>query len=286
MFLLKNARTLLEMADSKLEFRVLRLYACFAQARRPLRLTELVQLLHIPKSSCFALVKGLVTDGYLYEIAPSVGYYPTARMHEHTNAIADEDPVLSSIHSILESLRDTTGETVVVGRVNGNQSVFVAVYESSNNIRLSVMAGARKPLHCNAMGKLFLASMDPATRERVLGKGRLPKLTSRTVQSRSRLLTEIESMRLRGWFSGEGESIEGAMGVALPMHINGQQFALQIGGPEARMKENLDRNLAAMRRACQAIHQLGFRVVAGDATARIEDVALRPAQTRRRASGS
>jgi predicted DNA-binding transcriptional regulator len=129
MFLLKNARTLLEMADSKLEFRVLRLYACFAQARRPLRLTELVQLLHIPKSSCFALVKGLVTDGYLYEIAPSVGYYPTARMHEHTNAIADEDPVLSSIHSILESLRDTTGETVVVGRVNGNQSVFVAVYE-------------------------------------------------------------------------------------------------------------------------------------------------------------
>jgi DNA-binding IclR family transcriptional regulator len=248
------------MADLKLEFRVLRLFACFADARRPLRLTELGHLLNIPKSSCHTLLRGLVSDGYLYEISPSIGYYPTARMYEHTNAIAAQDPVLASIRPILESLRDETGETVVVGRLSGDQSVFVAVYESPNNIRLSLLAGMRKPLHVNAMGKLFLAGMDPKDRTRVLGTSRLAKLTNRTIQSRSKLLAEVESMRLRGWFSGSGESIEGAMGMALPMHIYSQQFALQIGGPEERMKTHLVRNLEAMRRARALIEKMGFHM--------------------------
>jgi len=222
------------------------------------------------KSSCFALVKALEQEGYLYEISPRDGYYPTGRMQAHVDAIAAHDPIVAAVRPELERLRDETGETAVLGKRAGGVSQFIAVCESTNSIRLSVTAGAMKPLHVNAMGKLFLAAMTPAERRLALGRGRLQRLTPRTIVSQAALLKDIEAMRERGWYSGEGESVAGAMGIGVPVVIHGLLYALQIGGPAERMKVGLKRHLAALQAARLRIEARSAGSATGAARPNIE----------------
>ena len=67
---------------SKIVYRTLDVFEVFAQQKRPLSLTELVRQLDIPVSSCHDVVRALEERGYLYEVRPRGGYYPTSRLFE------------------------------------------------------------------------------------------------------------------------------------------------------------------------------------------------------------
>ena len=48
--------------------RTLDVFECFAEARRPLSLSELARAIEAPVSSCFALIRTLEDRGYLYAV--------------------------------------------------------------------------------------------------------------------------------------------------------------------------------------------------------------------------
>ena len=94
---------------SKIVDRTLDFLELFARERRPLSLSEMAQLLKIPISSCHDVVSAMVTRGYIYEIAPRAGYYPTRRLNDLTKEISDNDPVLLRAEILLRSLRGHFG---------------------------------------------------------------------------------------------------------------------------------------------------------------------------------
>ena len=241
------------MSNVKTELRAVRLFQVFAAAGRPLRLTELASQMVMAPSSCFALLRAMVAEGYLYELGPRGGFYPTGRMHEHTGLISQHDPVLERCGDALRRLRDVTGETVTIGKQVGNGLLYIAAFESPNNIRLAVLAGAVRPLHGAAMGKALLGSLDEKTLHAVLGDDPLQRLTARTIVSRRKLEVELQVARQRGWYASSGESIEGAMGIALPVRINGVIYAVQVAGPVERMQASLNAHLAALQDAARQI---------------------------------
>ena len=57
------------MADVRTQLRALEVFQVFARVRKPLRLSELARELNIPVSSCFAIIRALLDNGYLYEMA-------------------------------------------------------------------------------------------------------------------------------------------------------------------------------------------------------------------------
>ena len=62
---------------SKIVDRTLDFLELFAKERRPLSLSDIARLLRIPISSCHDVIQAMQSRGYLYEIAPRAGYYPT-----------------------------------------------------------------------------------------------------------------------------------------------------------------------------------------------------------------
>ena len=62
-------------------------FELFAREHRPLSLTELARGLEVPMSSTLALVRTLAAKGYVYEIRPRGGYYPTRKMRTACAAI-------------------------------------------------------------------------------------------------------------------------------------------------------------------------------------------------------
>ena len=79
---------------SKIVGRTLDFLEVFADQKRPLSLSEIARLLEIPASSCHDVIQALQERGYIYELAPRGGYYPTLRIFEVAKIIAAYDPVV------------------------------------------------------------------------------------------------------------------------------------------------------------------------------------------------
>jgi hypothetical protein len=126
---------------SKIVGRTLDFLEVFADQKRPLSASEIARLLDIPASSCHDVLQALHERGYIYELAPRGGYYPTLRVYEVAKVIADHDPVVLRTDTLLRSLRDALDESVLLSKVNGVSATYLAAFEPSHPLRFLANIG-------------------------------------------------------------------------------------------------------------------------------------------------
>ena len=114
----------------------LEIFEAFAAAKKPLSLSELARLVDSPVSSCHGLLRNLQKSGYVYALDVRRQYYPTRRLFDIGAEIATHDPIVDRLTPILERLRDKTDETILLGRLQINQIVYLNVRESPQTISL------------------------------------------------------------------------------------------------------------------------------------------------------
>ena len=68
---------------SKIVDRTLDFIELFARERKPLSLSEISRSLAIPVSSCHDVLQALRARGYIYEVGPRAGFYPTTVSYTH-----------------------------------------------------------------------------------------------------------------------------------------------------------------------------------------------------------
>jgi DNA-binding IclR family transcriptional regulator len=221
--------------------RTLDLFEAFARAGKPLSLSQLARAIDAPVSSCFGIVRTLEARGYLYEVKARGGYYPTKLLFEQARAIASRDPLAERFVPLLEKLRDQTGETVLLSKRLDRQAVYLAVLDGLHSIRYSPKVGEFRPLHASASGKALLGSLEPALSSELLGRMKLPRVTSRTITSRAALEADLAQGRARGWYVTYGETVADLMAVAVPVRLNGETYSVALAGPMQRMEGALKR---------------------------------------------
>lgn len=244
---------ILDSKDSKGAARALAVFEAFADARKPLTLTELSKGLKVPLSSCLHIMHTLVRRGYAYSLGTRRGYYPSIRMKQNTDLIARHDPLLQHVGPILETLRTRTRETVLLAQRVDDKAVIMDVYESPQNIRYSAQVGEMRPLYSTAIGKALLGAMKPAGLRELLGDLKLKSVTPTTITDRAQLERHISESKARGWYSANAENVADLFAVSAGIDLDGQIFAIAVAGPIQRMKDNMDANVKAL---CQAAQEL------------------------------
>ncbi|KOF52705.1 MULTISPECIES: IclR family transcriptional regulator [unclassified Achromobacter] len=245
--------------EVKLVARTLDLVELFAQERRPMPLTELAQGLGAPMSSCLALVRTLVGRGYLYEVRRRGGYYPTPRLAAMCALIQDGDPWLERLRPRLAALRDATGETAMLGKIQDGAVVFLDVAESAQPVHYAPRPGARRPLHTSSVAKAILARMAPAERETVLAGVSYTRYTPRTLDGRVALLEELRATEARGWAANVGESVADLTGLAVALDLAGEWYAFCVAGPTHRVWEEREAHVRSLLDAAGAARQWSER---------------------------
>ena len=236
--------------------RILDFLGYFASSRAPASLTELSEALGLPKSSCLALISTLEQSGYLYQVHPRVGYYPTTRWYDQARVIAAHDPVIHRLDPFMRKLRDRTGETVILGRRAGNRVVYIAVLESEQTVRYTAYPGQLKPLYGTASGKAVLASLDVERRRRLLRELPLKPFTPRTITAVEAIERDLERGAARGWHHSVGEHVPDVTAIAAIVEIQ-DDYVLVVAGPTHRMSRTLEATGAAVARACRDVEAAG-----------------------------
>lgn len=232
--------------------RVLKILEHFAATSAPASLTELAEALDLPKSSCLALIETLEQGGYLYQVHPRVGYYPTGKWLEQAQVIAEHDPVVRRVTPFMVTLRSRTGETVILGKRVGNRVMYIAVVESEQTVRYTARPGEFKPLYGTASGKALLARLTAAERRDVLRALPLKRFTPTTIASIGGIERDLERAGARGWYCTIAEHVPDVTAIAAVVTLN-DDYVLVVAGPNHRLRGRLDATGSAVVETCREI---------------------------------
>ncbi|MBM3359775.1 MAG: IclR family transcriptional regulator [Betaproteobacteria bacterium] len=227
--------------------RALDVFEIFGAAREPLSLSEIARTIKVPVSSCHLLLRTLLECGYLYSLGRRKLYYPTRRLYDVARSIAVHDALIEGLRPALASLRDRSGETVILGKRQGDAVLYLDVLESAKTVRYTAHAGEYKPLHSSAIGKALLAALAPEALEEWLASHALERVTPNTLATPAQLKANLQQGRKRGYFVTRGENVVDVLAVAAGLSLDNEAFGIAIAGPLQRMEPALARHAEALR---------------------------------------
>lgn len=243
---------------SKIVGRTLDFIELFAAERRPLSLSDISRLLGIPASSCHDVLRALLARGYIYEIGPRSGFYPTVRLFNLSRTISEHDPILLRAELHLRKVRDTIDESVSLAKAGKSNATYLLVLEPSHPLRFIVSVGTEvRSLHATSAGKAFLGSLSAERFEDYLKNANLVAMTASTIRSKQTLRDDIEASRQRGYYLNRAESFEDATTVSSLFRWHGAAYIVTVAGPTSRMADKLDRAIALVTEACGTLGEGG-----------------------------
>ncbi len=234
--------------------RALDLLELFAEQKRPLSLSDISRLMGIPVSSCHDVLQAMQERGFIYEVSPRGGYYPTLRLYEAGKIIAENDPVMVRADHVLRELRDSLDESVLLVKVNGLGGVYLFFFETSHPLRFQLKAGAGvTSLHATSAGKAILGSLEDKALKAALAKIKFDAFTPKTVQSKAELISQIRQGRKAGYYVNLGESLHGLTTLSAPFVWQQSLYIVTIAGPGSRLDGKLEEASAKLLEVCRKL---------------------------------
>jgi DNA-binding IclR family transcriptional regulator len=233
------------MSDTSVD-RAFAILETFERERRPLSMKDLAESCRIPASTCHSLVHALIRRAYLYQTGQRKDLYPTRRLYDIGATVLAHDPILQRLEPAMEALRAATRETVILGKRQKAEIVYLEVLESPEVIRYSARPGDTKPLHSTCIGKALLSALGSDELRALLADQGMARITAATITDVEDLVADIEQGRRRGCFVTRGENVPDVSAYALPVAINNELFGLAVAGPSHRMDVRDDEICAAL----------------------------------------
>jgi DNA-binding IclR family transcriptional regulator len=220
--------------------RTLDVFELFSRERQPLLLTDIARSLDVPLSSCFNLVAALKERGYVYDVGHRRQVYPTRKMLGIATITAAHEPWAQELEAKLSALRSATRETTILGRRQGNEALYLVVYEGPQSIRYTAYAGDKKPLHSSSIGKALLSALEVEERNAIIAELVLEKRTKDTITSKKTLNAALAEVTTRGFAVTRGENVADVMAVAVPIYVGSDLYSIAIAGPMQRMELHME----------------------------------------------
>jgi len=200
------------------------------------RLSELVEL---NKSTTHRMLQGLSALGYVTHAVTPGSYRLTSKL------VAVGQKALSSLNIVqlavpyLETLNWATGETVNMGNLQNDRVIMVYKLEPTRDImRTHAYIGQQRPLHCTAMGKLFLAYSPDSYLVHYWANTQFERLTDSTIVDIDAMRRELATIRAQALSFDHEENELGVSCVAAPIFDIHQrvQYAISTSMPTSRMQ--------------------------------------------------
>jgi IclR family KDG regulon transcriptional repressor len=217
--------------------RGLRVFSAFTPDKPEASLTDIADVLDVDPSTASRFAYTLETLGYLDRDPETKLYRVSSKIFALTVSLAGPRNLRKISLSYMESLRDTTGETVVLGVRDAAEMVVIEVVETRHTLVPRGWIGGRVPVYSSALGKAVLAHLPQQSVVALLDNVVMKPFTQNTITERMTFLEELEHTRERGWSLNDEEYTEGVISVGAPIFSgsHGITGAVCIDVPTARI---------------------------------------------------
>ena len=225
-----------------------------------LGVTELSKRSGITKARAFRLLSTLEERGFVQRQGEAAAYQLGSAALLIGMAAVTQVSLVRQADKYLRELGERFNENVQVRIRDGHESVCVARWDSSHDLRIHSAIGSKRPLYAGASGKLLLAFSPDAFVQEVLG-AELTRFTQNT-PGKTRLMQELGRIRKQGYSVSIGEISAGVASVAAPVRDGSGQVvaAISISAPSSRAADNGERFIQPLVNAAQALSaELGHR---------------------------
>ena len=190
-------------------------------------------------TTCYILSR-LEREGYLRR-DPENGRYEMGLKVVALSHGALRDMGLRRIaEPILHRLSAETRFSALIGILERGRVMIVDKVEKPDLARIDMDIGVRYPAHSTAIGKVLLAYLPKDQLSILFDHYRLAKTSPRTIDSKGRLLAELEAARKQGYASSDGELFLGIRAVAAPIFdaMGGVPAAVSITGVTVSVEDS------------------------------------------------
>ncbi len=233
-----------------------RVLEAVADQPQPVGLPDLTARLGLPRQTLHRILQQLEENGLVmrdpardrYSVGPRLSKLALLALHSANQG--------APVRPILQELVDDVRETCNIGVLDGIDFVYLERIECDWSLRIHLQAGSRVPAYCTSGGKVLLAYLPAATRERLLKTAKLKAFTEHTITRVADLDEELAAIREQGYALNNQEYSVGIVGIAVPiMDQQGKPLAaLALHAPVVRLPfEALDKHLAKLKAAAKRL---------------------------------
>jgi IclR family KDG regulon transcriptional repressor len=182
----------------------------------------------IPTSSSSYILRRLEREGYLRR-APENGRYEMGLKLVALSHGALRDMGLRRIaEPILHRLSAETRVSALIGVLERGRVMIVDKVEKPDLARIDMDIGVRYPAHSTALGKVLLAHLPEDQLLSLFDHSALAKTSPKTIDSKDRLIAELQCVRKQGYAASDGELYLGIRAVAAPIFDQSGQVAAAV----------------------------------------------------------
>ena len=212
--------------------RALRVLEYLARAGEPMRLSDVARELELQKSTVHRILSSLAQCGYVEQVLKTGCYAVTLKLWELGTGTMHEHPIRRAAAGFLQELHRSTGETVSLTILSGDDVLYLDKIVSPRAIKFTTRVGSRAPAAVTASGKAMLAHLPDAPARLKRTAARLKRTHRFDVES---VLRELENVRARGYsISSYVEGVTG-FGAALIARDGLPVAALSVTAPNDRL---------------------------------------------------
>lgn len=226
---------------------------CFDMKRSELSLAQISEMVGIPKSTAFNIVKTLLSAGYLRKAENSQNYLLGIKLFELGYYVRNTLPIISYAIPIMEEITRSTGEITYLSTANFDKLLVLEGVYPDRRFSNYTTGGKRLPMHCCSAGKMILSTLPDKLVREIISRGMEPS-TPNTICTVDGMMTELEKIRAQGYSVDNEEETLGVRCVSLPVLSNSRRAvgAISISGSVRSLTdEKIEQALPLLEKAAQ-----------------------------------
>jgi len=188
-------------------------------ARPQLGLSDIARELGLAKSTLHRVLAVLVERGWA--VRDTEGLFSLGIRALRLGSSSADLPIVKAFRTVAAEFLTRHDETIALAVLDGSESLFLALEETSQPIRLVTHVGSKTPAFASASGRVVLASHPPAAVAALFGGRLLVTPTGRRLNGVAELQTILEEVRARGYAENHGETADGLYAASVPV-VNGE----------------------------------------------------------------
>ena len=210
----------------------------------------------IPPASLFRLLTTLISNGYAVREKGNI-YRLTGKMLKTVSSGFEKSRLIPCAIPSMRELRDTTGESVMLAVLHGNEGVVLHQEPSRFAVKVLLETGHHFPLHSAAPAKAMLAFLPEIELAAYISKMKFTRFTEHTLTTEKEFRTELLQVKENNIAFDRGEELPDLHCVASAvMSGNTPCAAIWISGPASRLTtEKMKEFAPAVKAAAENISQ-------------------------------